>query len=223
MLVLFRQPAAVRLHRPPQFQRLANHRRHDPIELQRALIVAIGFEGQRDFQRAPGAAPDRDRHGDKGQLASGPRAVASRRRQYRFLAHARYDDRFAGVQHSAGDGFLRTPTAARAGQTVAQHGLGMQLAAVGILEKHAGADDLVAPFEDLEHGLQRRLEVQYAGERLADFEQRREAADLVGAVFFAAHTCVSHPDETNNIVGDGAGKRGQSLFRKKGTVPYFAA
>ena len=38
--------------------------------------------------------------------------------------------------------------------------LGVQLAAVGILEKHAGADDLVAPFEDLEHGLQRRLEVQ---------------------------------------------------------------
>ena len=59
VLVLFRQPDAVGLHRPPQFQRLADHRRHDPIELQRSLIVAIGFEGQRDFERAPGAAPDR--------------------------------------------------------------------------------------------------------------------------------------------------------------------
>ena len=72
--------------------------------------------------------------------------------------------------------------AARAGEPVAGGRLRVQLARVRLLEEDHAADDLVAPLENLQHRLQRRFQVEDTGERLADFEQRREAPDLVGPV-----------------------------------------
>ena len=46
------------------------------------------------------------------------------------------------------------------------------------------ADGAVMAGQDLEHVVQRRFEVQRARQRLADFEQRREAADF-GRLAFA--------------------------------------
>ena len=79
-------------------QRLRQHRRHDAVELHRAVVVAIGGERELDLQHALALARLLDRHADVGDLAGlGP--VRTRlARQRRFTARARYHDGAATVE-----------------------------------------------------------------------------------------------------------------------------
>ena len=64
----------------------------------------------------------------------------------------------------------------------AARGLDVQLAAGLVEQDHRAAGDLVAALEQLDERVQDGLQAQRARQRLADLEQRREPADLVGVV-----------------------------------------
>ena len=109
------------------------------------------------------------------QLRPLRRAVEKRR----LLADARNDDRLAALDDLADDA-LADPVADRVRRRVeAVGGLDVQLAVVAQQRDHA-AHGAVVLREDLEHAVQRRPQVQRAGERLADFEQRGQPPRLAG-------------------------------------------
>ena len=192
VLVLLGEAAAIRFDRPPQLQRLRDHRRDDAIELERALIVAVLLERQHDLERPPGPPPDRDRHGQIGELAPAFRPLARRRRQRRLLAHPRHDHRLPGVDHPLGDPIAGSTPGPLPREPGSDRRLRMQFPAVGILQEHGAADDLMPPLEQVEHGLERRLEIEHARERLADFEQSGEPPDLVRVIPSGSDADVGH-------------------------------
>ena len=85
------------------------------------------------------------------------------------------------------------------GQLDAARRLDVNVLAVALDEHDRAAGDLVPAFEDVEHRVQRRLEVQDAGQRLTDLEQRRQPPGLVGVVLGLDDSCVGH--EPTNLTG----------------------
>ena len=194
VLVLLGQLVPVGLDHAADLDRLRDHRRHDTVELERTLVVAVGLEGEHDFDRAGRAAPEDDGHGDERQLTLvAARPFRRRWRQVGLLADARHDDCLGRVQDAFGDAAAFAAVAsALPRQLDAARRLDMDVLAVALDEHHRAARHLVAPFEDVEHRVERRLEVQHAGERLADLEQRRQPPGFVGVVFRLTDTRVGH-------------------------------
>ena len=97
--------------------------------------------------------------------------------EHRLAAGARDDDRPAGLDHAAGDAFADPVLDRRPGLLEAVRRFDPQLAAL-VQQRDDAAHRAVMAREDLEHVVHRRLQVQRPGQRLADFEQRRQAADF---------------------------------------------
>ncbi len=176
--VLVDQLLLVFLDQALDFDRLRDARRHDAVELHAAVVVAIGIELQVDGQRADRAPVEQDRHADEAQLLF--RQLTALRRaveEGRLLAHPRHDDRLAALDDLADDPFADAVAdgVRRGVETVRR--LDVQLAVVPQQGHHAAHGPVVLR-EDLEHAMQRRSQVQRAGERLADFEQRRQPPRL---------------------------------------------
>ena len=68
----------------------------------------------------------------------------------------------------------------------------MHLACVPLDQHDGAAGNLVPAFENIEDGVQRRFEVQDAGKRLADLEQRGKPPGLVGVISDLGDSCVGH-------------------------------
>ena len=194
VFVLLGQLVAVRFDHPADFDGLRDHRGDDAVELERALVVAIGFEGQHDLDRAGGAPAQHDRHRDEGQFALiAARPLGRRRREVGLLADPRHDHRLGRVDDPFGDAAAVAAVAAPlTGQLDAARRLHVNVLAVPVDEHDRAAGDLVPAFEDVEHRMQRRLEIQDARERLADLEQRRQPPCLVCVVFRWTDTRVGH-------------------------------
>ena len=98
--------------------------------------------------------------------------------KFRLLADARHDDRLAALHDLTGDAFADFE-ADRAGAVVEPFDrLDVQLAVAQ--QRHHAAHDAVMADENLQHALHRRFQVQRAGQRLADFEQRRQSSGVAG-------------------------------------------
>ena len=177
--------------RAPQLERLRDHRGDDAVELERTLVVAILLVGEHHLERAPGPPPDGDRHGEVGELAAA-RALAGGRRQRRLLAGARHHHRLAGVDDPFGDAVAWPHPRPLRAEARADRGLDVQLARVRVEQEDRAAGHLMPALEQVEHRLQRRLEVEYARQRLTDFEKGRKPADFVGMVAAGADARVGH-------------------------------
>jgi hypothetical protein len=219
VLVLFSEAAAIGLDAPPQLQGLRDHGGHDPIELERALVVAIRLERQHHLEAAARPSPDGNRHGDVGELAPAG-AIAARRRQRRLLADARHHHRLAGIDHPFRDAVAGTGARPLDREPGPDRGVRVQLARFRIEDEHGAADDLVSAFQQIENRLERGLEIQDAGERLADFEQRGQPADFVGMVTGSADARVGHFSESYTIVGisQSRGSRARGFGGSRGRV-----
>ncbi len=178
VLVLFGQPVAIGLDQPPHLHRLRDHRRHNAIELQGALVVAILSIRQDDLQRPCRTPGDEDRDADERQFP--PRSGG--RRERRLLADLRHDDRPARVDHAAGDRVDRAIARARRPEPDTARGFDVQLPARLVEQNHGAAGDLMAPLQQLDERVEYGFQAQRARQRLADFEQRRQPADLVGVI-----------------------------------------
>ena len=66
--VLVDQPLLVLLDQPLHLDGLRDARRHDPVELDAAIVVAIGIELEVDGERPDGAPVEQDRHADEREL-----------------------------------------------------------------------------------------------------------------------------------------------------------
>ncbi len=96
----------VLLDQPLDLDRLRDRRRHDAVELDAAVVVAIGFELEVDAQRADGPAVEQDRHADEAELFLRQLGALRRAAQKgRLPAHARDDDRLAALDDLADDAF----------------------------------------------------------------------------------------------------------------------
>ena len=165
-LLLVLRDEALNLHR------LRDHRRDDAEELHVAIEVAVRLVAQVDAEGADGTAVQQDRHADEAQLlARRHRAV----QKPRLVAHARHDDRLAALHDAAGDALADAIAHGARDGAGAVGRLDAQIAAV-LQERHDPAHRAVVPRQDLQHAMQRGLEVERPRQRLAHFEQRREAA-----------------------------------------------
>src|SRR5439155_22012898 len=129
-----------------------------------------------DAERADRAAVEEDRHADEAELFV--RELGSARgalEERRLTADTGDDDRLAALHDAAGDAFaeLVGDGARPAGEAVG--GFDAQLA-VRLQERHDAADGAVMARQDLEDAMERGFLVQRARQRLADFEQRGQAA-----------------------------------------------
>ena len=95
--------------------------------------------------------------------------------QPRLVADARHDDRLAALHDAAGDPLADAIAHGARDGAGAVGRLDAQVAAV-LQERHDPAHGAVVPRQDLQHAMQRGLEVERPRQRLAHFEQRREAA-----------------------------------------------
>ena len=178
--VLVDQRPLVLLDQAVNLHRLRDHRRDDAEELGAALEVALGLVLEIDGQRADRAAVQADRHADEAQLLVrqlGPprRAVQERR----LAADVRHDDRLAALHDLAGDALADAIADQARAVADAVGGLDAQVAVL-LENRDDAADGAVMAREDLEDAVERRLQVQRARQRLADFEQGREAARFAG-------------------------------------------
>jgi len=167
--VLVDEGPLVLLDQPVDLQRLRDHRRDDAEELGAALEIALRLELEIDGERPDRAAVEADRHADEAQLLvrqlRAPRGAVQKRR---LAADVRHDDRLPALDHFAGD-----PLADAVG------GLDAQVAVL-LEHRHDAADRAVVARENLEHTVQRGLQVQRARQRLADLEERRQATGFAG-------------------------------------------
>src|SRR4051812_820597 len=178
--VLVDQPPLVLLDQPLNLHRLRDHRGDDAEELLAALEVPFRLVAEIDRQRADGAAGQDDRHADEAQFLVrelGPSRGAMQER--RLAADARHHHRLGRLHDRAGYPFADLVTHRPRPVAEAVGGFDAQVA-VGIDQRDDAADGAVMSSEDFEDAVQRRLEVQRPGERLAYFEQRRQAARFAG-------------------------------------------
>ena len=176
--VLVHQAFLVFLDQALKLDRLRDHRRDDAEELDAAVVVALRLEPEIHAEGADRAAVQDDRYAHEAQLLVAELGAARRAvKEPRLAAHPGYDNGLAcfddaprdALPHPVLDG-LRRPIEAVGG-------FHAQLAAFS--EKgHDASDGAVMACEDLEHAVQRRLEVERARQRLAHLEQRRQAPGL---------------------------------------------
>ncbi len=174
-LVLLHQPLAIRLEQPLDLHRLGDHRRDDAEELRGPLVVAVRLEPQLDAERADGAAVHDQRHTHERPFV----AVRTALGQGGLAADTGYDDRpraldDASHQRAAGHGAVRHAIAAAGDRrddlqvrTVLARG-----------NRDRAAHGIVRLLENLEDTVQRDLEVQARGERLAALQERRQFANF---------------------------------------------
>ena len=116
------------------------------------------------------------RHRDDADLVGLAALVGRPHAQRRLLAHARHDDRPAGLEHAARELVERADPALRAAHDLVER-LGV-LALVRVEQDHAEGHAVVT-LEDLEHAVQAGAQVERARQGLADVDERRQLADLV--------------------------------------------
>ena len=172
--VLLHEALAVRLDEPLHLDRLRDHGCDDAEELCAALVVAVRFVGQLERQHARRTPVQQQRHAYERPLVSVRVSIGQRR----LAAHTRHHDGTAAGedlerQPAAGDARMPRPVASGA-----DRGRDLELRAIVRRQRDRAPDRVVRFLEDLEHAVQRGLEVNRARQRLADFDERRELPDL---------------------------------------------
>jgi hypothetical protein len=99
--------------------------------------------------------------------------------EHRLAADLRHHDGLAAFHHAAGDSFAELVTHAIAGTVEAVGGLHLELAGVFVQHDDAAAHRAVMAAEHFEHAVQRGLQVDGAGQRLAGVQERGKAPDFV--------------------------------------------
>jgi hypothetical protein len=189
--VLGQQPAALVLHRPLNLQRLRDHRGDDPHEFHAAVEIAFGLEAQIDAEGADGLAVQEDRHAHEAELLASELAPCGAMQEIRLTAHTGHDHRLAAFDNPAGNAFAQ-PVADALGRLVETVGRFDRQLAVLAEQRHHAPDRAVALAENLEDAVERRFQIQRAGQRLAHFEERRQPASFTGIVSVGAlrfHIC----------------------------------
>src|SRR5262249_61341184 len=98
-------------------------------------------------------------------------------------------------------GSLRPVPPPPAAGMLAGRRLDVRLTRLAVEQRNGAPGDFVTAREDLQHRLERRLEVDDAGERLADLEQRGQPPDLVGMIAGCADIYVGHQIVSYAFVG----------------------
>ena len=176
--VLVDQALLVFFDQPLNLDRLADARSHDAEELHVSLVVAIGIELEVDSERADRLPVEQDRHAHEAQLLF--RQLGALRRaieERRLLADARHDDRLAAFDHAADNAFAHAVPHGVRRRIEPVRGFHLQLTVV-VQEDDEAAHRPVVLRQDLECPVQCRSEIERAGQRLADLEQRGEPLRL---------------------------------------------
>jgi hypothetical protein len=167
--------------------RLRDQRGDNAEELGAALEVALGLVFEIDRQRADRAAIEADRHADEAQFLvrqlRPPRGAVQERR---LAADPRHDDRLAALDDLAGDPLADAVAHQPRAVADAVGGFDAQVAVL-FQNRDDAANGAVMAREDFEDAVQRHLEVEGAGQRLADFEQRRQPARFAGRGIHVGH------------------------------------
>ncbi len=170
-----------RLNQTLDFQRLRDHRGHDPKKLDIAIEVAVRLELQIDANGAGGLAVQDDRHAQVTQLLLRQFwALGGTIEKHRFATHARHHDRSAALDHAAGDAFTNLVARFRSLLDEAVGGFHLQRASFFMEQDDRAPYGAMVAAEDLEHPMQASLEIERTRESLTGFEQGRELADLAG-------------------------------------------